>query len=106
MYIAMSATTASAWTFKSLFSHVFPSRTNAWSKQARLQDMLRLCFACRPVECRTHDLLVFVPEFVKATTHVIRQNGWKLGPYCTLHIAEFWQKVAHCGVVSVAVREP
>jgi len=46
--------------------------------------------SCRPVDCYTHEPLVFTPGFVNATIYGDQvETGWNFGPYF-LHSANFW----------------
>jgi hypothetical protein len=51
--------------------------------------------SCRPVDCYTHEPLVFTPGFVNATIYGDQvETGWNFGPYF-LHSANFWLPGAH-----------
>lgn len=52
--------------------------------------MLVILMSCRPVDCYTHEPLVFLPGFVNSTIYGDRvETGWGFGPYF-LHSANFW----------------
>ncbi|KAL3160371.1 hypothetical protein ABBQ32_010699 [Trebouxia sp. C0010 RCD-2024] len=48
----------------------------------------------RPVDCRTHEPLVFLPGFVNVTIYSDQvETGWNFGPYFE-HSADFWRQGA------------
>ena len=58
----------------------------------RLTNLLKFCLPHRPVDCYTHEPLVFVPGFVNSTIYSDQvETGWTFGPYFE-HSADFWRQ--------------
>ena len=53
---------------------------------------MHVCLMYRPVDCYTHETLVFTPGFVNTTIYNDQvETGWNFGPYF-VHSADFWRQ--------------